>query len=103
MVVSPGSIIAPVIGIAPRVWRCIHHLRLGHDDHRWFNDGRGLDDDGRRRVHDSRRWGNDHGCGGDDDRDREPQPERDMDPARVGRERQSQGGHPEATPNPQRP
>jgi len=76
MVVSPGPIRAPVGGIVPIGGLCIHHQRSGNDDRRLLDD---------------------HGCGGDDDRDRQPEPQGDMHAARVGRERQGQGGKPAET------
>jgi hypothetical protein len=85
VVVSPVPI-APV-SIASVVRVGIHDARLGDHDRILLHDyGRWLYDHGLRSHH-HRRWGSDDG-----DWQRQPKPDGNMHPARMGRERQDQAG-----------
>jgi hypothetical protein len=87
VVVSPVSI--ATIPIASVVRIGIHDARLGHHDRRLLHDhGCWLHDHGLRSHHERRRWGS-------DDRDwrRQPEPNGNVHPSRMCRERQGKAGN----------
>src|SRR5215831_12699285 len=95
--VSPMAIRAPVIGVP------IYHTWLGHDHRRWRHDDRGSLHDHRRLGHHHRCRLHDHWRGVNHFWKRYPHPNRDMDPACLGWEREGQTGHPDQRDHTQRP